>query len=86
MDLQTLFNIIFGAFSTLAGWTLNNLYQAMKELNHADQVLATKVQAIEVLVAGTYVKRDEFEAKMEHIYNKLDKIDSKISNVLTNQK
>ena len=79
MDFQIFFNIVLGAFSTLAGWTLNNLYQAMKDLSKADEMLTDKVQAIEVLVAGAYIRREEFEAKMTQLYSKLDRIDDKLT-------
>jgi hypothetical protein len=79
MDFQIFFNIVLGAFSTLAGWTLNNLYQAMKDLSKADEMLTDKIQAIEVLVAGAYIRREEFEAKMTQLYSKLDRIDDKLT-------
>jgi len=81
MDFQILFNIVLGAFSALSGWTLNNLYQAMKDLNKADEMLTDKVQAIEVLVAGAYIRREEFEAKMTQLYSKLDRIDDKLTTI-----
>jgi len=78
MDFQFAFNIILGAFGTLVGWLLNTLYNSMKDLTAADKILADKVQHIEVLVAGNYIPRHEFEAKMDAFFNKLDKIETKI--------
>ena len=78
VDFQTAFNILLGAFSALAGWLLNNLYQSMRDLMKADELLTDKVQAIEVLVAGQYIKRSEFESKMDAIFHKLDTIEEKI--------
>lgn len=78
MDYQTLFNIVLGGFSTLAGWLLNILYNSMKELTKADQVLADKVQAIELVVAGQYIPRAEFEQKMSALFDKLERIDNKL--------
>lgn len=78
LDFQVAFNIVFGAFSGLAGWLLNTLYNSMKDLTQADKELADKVQAIEVLVAGQYPTRSEFEAKMDAVFRKLDSIESKI--------
>ena len=59
MDFQTAFNLVFGAFSALAGWLLNVLYNSMKDLTKADKLLTDKVQHIEVLVAGHYLPRLE---------------------------
>lgn len=78
VDFQTAFNVILGAFSMLVGWLLNNLSQSMRDLTRADSELTTKVQGIELLVAGTYVKRDEFDAKINAMFHKLDSIEEKI--------
>ena len=78
MDFQTGFNIVLGALGTLVGWMLNTLYNSMKDLTKADQVLADKVQTIEVLVAGHYLPRQEFDGKMDALFKKLDKIEDKL--------
>lgn len=78
VDFQTAFNILLGAFSGLAGWLLNNLYQSMRDLTKVDADLSTKVQAIEVLVAGNYIKRAEFDQKIDALFRKLDDIDEKL--------
>lgn len=78
VDFQTAFNVILGAFSALCGWLLNTLYQSMRDLTKADAELASKVNQIEVLVAGTYVKRAEFENKVDAMFHKLDAIEEKL--------
>ena len=78
VDFQTAFNVLLVAFSALAGWLLNNLTQSMHDLTRADANLAVKVQNIELLVAGNYVKRDEFDSKINAVFHKLDKIDEKL--------
>lgn len=78
MDWQIAFNIAFGALGTLGGWVLKVLHESLRDLQDADSKLANKVQTIEVLVAGNYIPRHEFEAKMDAFFNKLDKIESKI--------
>lgn len=78
MDFQLAFNIAFGAFSGLAGWLLNTLYNSMRDLSKADKELTDKVQAIEVLVAGHYPTRTEFDTKIDAVFRKLDSIENKI--------
>ena len=78
VDFQTAFNTLLVAFSALAGWLLTNLTQSMRDLTRADANLAIKVQNIELLVAGNYVKRSEFDAKIDAVFHKLDKIDEKL--------
>lgn len=79
IDFQFAFNVLLGAFSMLAGWMLSNLTQSMRDLTRADERLAVKVQNIEVLVAGAYIKREEFDVKINAVFSKLDRIEEKIS-------
>lgn len=83
IDFQTAFNVALGIISGLAGWMLNNLHQSMRDLSKADSELAAKVSSIEVLVAGQYVKRTEFEAKLDAMFTKLDSIEEKIDRKLS---
>lgn len=78
MDFQLLFNIAVGLVAFLGGWVMNNLRDSMKALHDADSQLASKVQSIEVLVAGTYVKRDELDKLGQAIFAKLDRIEGKL--------
>lgn len=74
MDHQMLFNIGIGIISAMLGWWLNNVWTSLKELQNADRELAEKVASIEILVAGQYVTRDEFNNVLNQVFNKLDKI------------
>jgi CHASE3 domain sensor protein len=74
MEYQTAFNIVVGIAGFLGGWILNGLRDSLKSLQAADESLTEKVQAIEVLVAGQYVKREDFSEVSRAIFMKLDKI------------
>ena len=78
MDFQTGFNIVLSALGALVGWMLNTLYNSMRDLTKADQVLSDKVQSIEVLVAGNYVKKTELENLLHKLDTKLDRIEDKL--------
>jgi hypothetical protein len=78
MEAQTFINIAIGLIGVLGGWVLNNLKSSIDELRKADSALADKVQHIEVLVAGTYVKRDDMEKLGSALFTKLDKIEAKL--------
>lgn len=78
MDVQTLINAAFALVGALGGWVLNNLKSSIDELRKADLALTDKVQQIEVLVAGTYVKRDDLDKLSSALFSKLDKIEYKI--------
>lgn len=77
-DYQVLFNVAIGALGVIGGWMLNNLRDSFKDLADADIALTIKVQAIEVLVAGQYVKRDELDRLGHAIFAKLDRIETKM--------
>jgi len=53
------------------------IYQNMKDLTTADKDLANKVASIEVLVAGDYVKKDDFHSTINAMFAKLDRIEDK---------
>lgn len=75
---QTLINWLLGGFGAVLGFLLNAVWQAMKDLQQADRELTDKVASIEVLVAGAYVKKDEFTATVNALFTKLDRIEDKI--------
>lgn len=76
---QELINWIVAGFSTLVGFLLNSIWQAVKDLQRDDKDLAKKVAEIEVLVAGAYVKKDEFSASINALFAKLDRIEDKLN-------
>jgi len=78
VDAQTGFNIVLSLAAFLGGWVLNSLRESIASLHKSDAELATKVQGMEVLVVGQYVKRDELEKLGQALFAKLDKIDAKL--------
>lgn len=78
MDWQTAFDVAIALCGFLGGWVLKSLGDSMKSLQSADANLASKVQAIEVLVAGQYVKRDDLEKHMTSIFDYLRRIENKL--------
>lgn len=78
MELQVLFNIAIGAASALCGWWIKVMWDSLRELRTMDQALSEKVSRIEVLVAGEYVKKEDFERSIQRLFDKLDHIEMKI--------
>jgi hypothetical protein len=75
---QTIVNWLLAGFGALIGFLLNAVWQAVKDLQNADKELAAKVSEIEVLVAGAYVKKEEFSTAVTALFTKLDRIEDKI--------
>ena len=77
-EVQLGFNILITLIAFLGGWVLNSLKSSIESLQKADNDLTIKVQSIEVLVAGHYVKRDDFDKISAEMFRKLDKIYDKL--------
>ncbi len=74
MDFQIIINVLLGLVAFFGGIVVKGIIDTISLLQRQDSDLASKVQSIEVLVAGSYIKRDEFERLAEAIFRKLDKI------------
>lgn len=77
MDSQFILNVLFGLISFLAGWIINVLWAALKDLQQADKELSDKVAQIEVLVAGDYIKKSDFERFSDAVWTELMKNSTK---------
>lgn len=75
---QQIINWLLGIFGALIGFLMNAIWQAVKDLQKADKELTEKVGTIEVLVAGEYVKKDQFEKYADAVFKKLDRIEEKL--------
>jgi hypothetical protein len=75
---QSLFNWVFGVLNIILGAFLKVMWDSYKDLKRTDKELADKVSGIEVLVAGQYVKREDFQGVTTQIFSKLDKILDKL--------
>ena len=77
-NYQAVFNISVTLIGFLGGWVLNSLKSSIDALHKADADLTIKVQSVEVLVAGSYVKRDDLDKLSSALFAKLDKIEAKL--------
>lgn len=73
-ETQIFFDVAVAVIGAMGGWILNTVWVAVKELQKADKELAEKVGEIEVLVAGRYMTREEFNQTLSQVFNKLDAI------------
>ena len=73
-ETQIFFDVAVAVIGAMGGWILNTIWVAVKELQKADKELAEKVGEIEVLVAGRYMTREEFNQTLSQVFNKLDTI------------
>lgn len=78
MDNQQLFNVLFAIVGVLGGWWMKAMWEAVKSLEQADKQLAGQVGELRVLVAGGYVKTEQFDGLSKAIFAKLDRIEDKL--------
>ena len=79
METQTLINYLVLFAGATGGWILKVLWDSIHDLKIADLALADKVATIEVLVAGSYITRSEFQQTITAMFTKLDRIEDKVS-------
>ena len=75
---QAIINWIIGLGGTVIGICIKSMLDSIKDLQHADKSMSERVGSIEVLVAGTYVKRGEFMEFCRQVTAKLDDIKDEI--------
>ena len=71
---QIAVSIACGAVSFIAA----RIWSIVAGLQARDMQIAEKLNQLELLVVGNYVKRAEFDAILKMLFEKLDKIDEKI--------
>jgi hypothetical protein len=78
VNYQTLFNVAIGAVSMFGGYFLKSMTDSLKDLAKADGIMLDKVHALETVVIGEYVHRDNLKDVAAVLFEKLDKIDAKL--------
>lgn len=78
MDLQSAFNIVLTIVGFLGGYVLKAINDSIKDLRRQDTALGNEVHQIHVLVAGSYVKRDELDKHLDALFETLRRIEEKI--------
>jgi hypothetical protein len=78
MDSQTIINAAIALVGFLGGWILKVVWESVKDLQIADKILVDKVNTIEILIAGNYMSKLDFDKIAAAIFQKLDKIEDKL--------
>lgn len=77
-EYQTIYNWLIGIVIALISWIARGMKEEFKEQRQDLAKLAERVQSIDVLVAGTYVKRDDLDKLSTALFTKLDRIEAKV--------
>ena len=81
-DGQTLFNILMALVGIFGGYYMSSVKEAISKLQQTDKEMVVKLQDMEVLVIGQYVKQPTFDHAFDRLSEtllaKLDKIEAKL--------
>lgn len=79
VNFQVLFNVAVAVVGGLGGWLLNAIWNEIRTLQLNERATTAELSSIRVLVAGDYVKKEEFTKTMEKVIDKLDKIHAEVN-------
>ena len=72
--INTVITLAGGTF----GWLLKTIWDSVRMLERTDDMINEKVNRVEVLMAGEYIRREEFQDGVQRLFTKLDQIEAKI--------
>lgn len=73
MESQTLINTLIAIVGVLFGWLFHGIKADMADQKKESNDLADKVHAIDKLVAGDYVRKDDLYPKLNHLEAKIER-------------
>lgn len=76
---QSLFNVVVGFAGVCGGWILKTLWEVIRDVQAHQRRTDDRMSALEVLVAGKYVLREDFDKTMSQVNTKLDYIVTTLS-------
>ena len=75
---QTLINYLMAGFGAAISFILRVIWEGVRELQKCDIEITSKINEIQLLVAGQYVKKEDLEKLSTALFNKLDRIELKV--------
>ena len=76
---QELLNWAIAIIFAIVGFIMKSLWQAVKDLQDSDKEITDKINTIQILVVGDYVKASDINRLSDAIFKKLDRMESIIS-------
>jgi hypothetical protein len=75
---QTLINYLMAGFGAAISFILRVIWEGLRELQKCDLEITSKINEIQLLVAGQYVKKEDLEKLSTALFSKLDRIELKV--------
>lgn len=70
--------LLLTLLGTLIGWLVKGLFDRMKTLESADRELAAQISGLREALPSNYVRRDDFKALGDNIFEALRRIEDKL--------
>jgi hypothetical protein len=75
---QTLLNWLIFTLGAIMSAILHTIWGAVKDLRAEDKAISQKLAAIQILVAGDYIRKQEFDRVIDRLFVKLDNIEASL--------
>lgn len=86
MDAHQMMTTLLTLVAFLGGWVMHSFRTQLNDNRNDIKETSDRVHAVEVLVAGKYVTREELAAHTETVLNKLDTIQSDIRSCMLHKR
>jgi|TARA_R110000822_G_scaffold127834_1_gene263384 hypothetical protein len=75
---QTLLNWLIFTLGAIMSAILHTIWGAVKDLRAEDKAISQKLASIQILVAGDYIRKQEFDRVIDRLFVKLDSIEASL--------
>lgn len=82
---QNLINFTMAGLGAAIGFILKVIWDGLRELQLSDLQITARINELQLLVAGQYVKREDLEKLTNALFAKLDKIEAKLDGKMDKQ-
>lgn len=86
MDAHQMMTTLLTLVAFLGGWVMHSFRAQLNDNRNYIKETSDRVHAVEVLVAGKYVTREELAAHTETVLKKLDTIQSDIRSCMLHKR
>jgi hypothetical protein len=75
---QVIVNAIIAGLMAAMAFTLRVIWEGFRELQKTDLEQLSQLMSVKVMIADSYIKKDDFDHMTTAIFLKLDKIENKL--------
>jgi hypothetical protein len=75
---QVLLNWLVFTLGAIMSAILHTIWGAVKDLRAEDKVITQRVASMHILVAGDYIRKQEFDRVIDRLFVKLDSIEASL--------